>query len=157
MLLLLLLLLFRLAEINGTLRDGMFRFDDKPRNWTAPDVFCKYCGEISHPSSDCPQRNMPADKQKLLMEYELLMREIEVGPSVGAVDAEKSYEALMAAIGSGEDRNSGGGGGGGTPWQQDNHSHSQQGGGGGHYGVGIPPPQGLYGQSQQQQQQQSWY
>jgi len=55
----------------------MFRgFEDRPRNWVAPDVYCKYCGEISHPSSDCPQRNQPVNQQQLDAEYEQLMAAI---------------------------------------------------------------------------------
>jgi len=145
----------RLAEINGTLRDGMFRFEERPRNWTAPDVFCKYCGEISHPSSDCPQRNAPVNKLVLDAEYEQLMKDIEGGPSASSVDAEKSYEALMADIGGGEENkgpshSSGYGGGdsrgGPAPWQQEQRS-----------GPGGPPtwqgpPQGGAGAPWQQDQ-----
>lgn len=42
----------KLAEINGTLRDNVWQ--PSGRTWTSADVYCKHCGEISHPSSDCP-------------------------------------------------------------------------------------------------------
>lgn len=46
----------KLAEINGTLRDHLIETEKEIRTWVAPEVLCKFCGEVSHPSSDCPQR-----------------------------------------------------------------------------------------------------
>lgn len=48
----------KLAEINGTLRDHMVDGErEEFRSFNVPNVLCKYCGEVSHPSSDCPQRD----------------------------------------------------------------------------------------------------
>ena len=49
----------KLAEMNGTLRDNSYGFEREERAKRAGgalDVYCKWCGETSHPSSDCTQR-----------------------------------------------------------------------------------------------------
>lgn len=45
-----------LAQINGTLRDNN-TWNINQRTWDAANVKCAICGEISHPTQDCPQRN----------------------------------------------------------------------------------------------------
>jgi len=93
----------KLAEINGTLRDN---------NWQAPpkihniQVECSICGEVSHPTSDCPFKGQPGIKHKMDLEYENFMAEIgggvaaeqAVAGQLGKVDVEKSYEEFMASI-----------------------------------------------------------
>lgn len=46
----------KLAEINGTLRDNLWQ--PTGRTWASADVYCKYCGEISHPTVDCPLKGI---------------------------------------------------------------------------------------------------
>lgn len=54
----------KLAEINGTLRDNVWQ--PSGRTWTSADVYCKHCGEISHPSSDCPLKGKSNDLRDIL-------------------------------------------------------------------------------------------
>ncbi len=42
-----------LAQINGTLRDNN-TWDLSHRTWEASNVKCEHCGEVSHPTQDCP-------------------------------------------------------------------------------------------------------
>jgi splicing factor 1 len=91
----------KLAELNGTLRDNML-WGPNPRNWSTPDVYCKYCGEISHPSSDCPNKKAPA--ANVDQEYLNFMASIEGGGEAAKQDAsvEASYLDFMAALSGGK-------------------------------------------------------
>lgn len=42
-----------LAMINGTLRDNS-TWNISQRTWDAANVKCEICGEVSHPTQDCP-------------------------------------------------------------------------------------------------------
>jgi splicing factor 1 len=91
----------KLAEINGTLRDNMWQ--PTGRTWASADVYCKYCGEISHPTMDCPLKGKAVDKEKIESEYENFLKEIGVdgGPAVSSAsrtEAEKSYEEFMNSL-----------------------------------------------------------
>jgi len=53
----------KLAEMNGTLRDSSYGFEKEERakrggggEMMEGGIYCKWCGETSHPSSDCTQR-----------------------------------------------------------------------------------------------------
>lgn len=86
----------RLAEWNGTLRDNMPGAGIN-RSWQPPEVFCKFCGEVSHPSSDCPLKNQTQPPKNLDSTYDNFMAMI--GEGGGAASAtEKSYAELMASI-----------------------------------------------------------
>jgi len=93
----------KLAEINGTLRENIWA-NVPGRTWTSPNVYCKHCGEISHPSSDCPFKGKSTvNKEKLDEEYKNFMSSIGSGDSLSSSSstqstAEKSYEEFMAAI-----------------------------------------------------------
>jgi len=86
----------KLAEINGTLRDSAF--EPLSRTWDSADVYCKHCGEISHPTSDCPMKNAPIDRHYVDTEYESFMAEIGVS-SIPNPEDEKDYEKFMQEIG----------------------------------------------------------
>jgi len=96
-----------LAEINGTLRDKSWNITT--RTWDPTDVKCTICGEISHPTSDCPLKGtgLPPKPKNIDSEYESFLAEIgekvPVPPSSSndaeLSDAEKSYEEFMNAIG----------------------------------------------------------
>eukprot|EP01129_Flabellula_baltica_P015687 TRINITY_DN807_c0_g1_i1.p1 TRINITY_DN807_c0_g1~~TRINITY_DN807_c0_g1_i1.p1 ORF type:complete len:295 (-),score=78.93 TRINITY_DN807_c0_g1_i1:46-930(-) len=91
----------KLAEINGTLRDNAF--EPLSRTWTSSDVYCKHCGEISHPTSDCPMKNMPVDKHLIDSEYDSFMSEIGMNSypyAGGSTGDDKDYEKFMQDIGS---------------------------------------------------------
>jgi len=93
----------KLAEIQGTLRDNNclevpMLHDIK--------VECSICGEVSHPTSDCPFKGQPGIKHKMDMEYEKFMAEVTGSAAADQViagqlekaDVEKSYEEFMASI-----------------------------------------------------------
>jgi splicing factor 1 len=84
----------KLAEWNGTLRDNMPGAGIN-RSWQPPDVFCKFCGELSHPSSDCPLKNQPKNVDSA---YESFMAMIGEGGSGAPNATEQSYAELMASI-----------------------------------------------------------
>jgi len=89
----------QLAEINGTLHDSGWQ----PRTWRSADVYCKHCGDLSHPTSDCPLKDKPVDKQAIEKDYETFMNEIgmDVTATVvgtGKSEVEKSYEQFMASL-----------------------------------------------------------
>jgi len=89
----------QLAEINGTLHDSGWQ----PRTWRSADVYCKHCGDLSHPTTDCPLKDKPVDKQAIEKDYEAFMNEIgldataSAGPA-GKSEVEKSYEQFMASL-----------------------------------------------------------
>jgi hypothetical protein len=77
----------KLAEMNGTLRDNAYGFEREERAKRAGlDVYCKWCGESSHPSSDCNQRGRSANGAAT-----------SGGPSLKAVTRE--YYELMQSLG----------------------------------------------------------
>jgi len=92
----------KLAEINGTLRDNMWQ--NTSRTWASADVYCKYCGEISHPTVDCPLKGKQVDKEKIEAEYSNFLQEIGVDDTssaanvVARTEAEKSYEEFMNSL-----------------------------------------------------------
>jgi len=101
-----------LAAYNGTLREdgwggrGGRRFGDD--NF-GHDIVCGFCGEPSHPTSDCPMKNVPGAKSKMDREYESFLNEIGAGgggddgafgggaPRKNTQDEE--YEDFIASIG----------------------------------------------------------
>lgn len=86
----------KLAEINGTLRDNVF--EPLSRNWSSADVYCKHCGEISHPSQDCPMKNMPIDKNLVDSEFDSFMQEIGLPSHTYTGDEEKDMNKFMEEI-----------------------------------------------------------
>lgn len=48
----------KLAELNGTLKDANYGYEREERHRRVGgfDVLCRWCGESSHPSSDCTMR-----------------------------------------------------------------------------------------------------
>ncbi|KAL6043086.1 Splicing factor 1 [Balamuthia mandrillaris] len=99
----------KLADYNGTLRENNWRGNagaegGARRNFR--EVVCEFCGEPSHPTSDCPMRSQPGAKSKLDMEYDSFLSAIgEAPPSGGsasagdAEDPEATYAEFMASIG----------------------------------------------------------
>jgi splicing factor 1 len=80
-----------LASINGTLRDEVrcrlcgesgHRIYQCPQRtgaaWAPANVRCEHCMSRSHPSTDCPNKNLksPAESQKLSNEYHNFMAEL---------------------------------------------------------------------------------
>lgn len=86
--------LIELAKINGTWRDQNRL---QPRTWKSADVYCKHCGEISHPTSDCPLKARPVDKTLIEREYLNFMNEIgDVNEmDVATLEIENSYHQFM--------------------------------------------------------------
>jgi len=105
----------KLAEINGTLRDNAW---NQPilRTWNSPDVYCKHCGEISHPTYDCPLKNQPVNKQAIDKEYQDFMNEIINGDGNPKTDTEKNYEQFMAELNNESDTKNKGWNNQNTPW-----------------------------------------
>jgi len=91
----------KLAEINGTLRDHMWNQGGESRTWQPADVHCAICGEVSHPTSDCPMKGK-VGKTKIDQEYEAFLTEIGEAPNPSHPPSEKeqqsSYEEFMKAI-----------------------------------------------------------
>jgi len=86
-----------LARINGTLRENN---EWQPRTWKSADVYCKHCGELSHPTSDCPLKGKPIDKAVIDQEYNNFIKEIgDFSEAEGtSSEVEKSYEQFMASL-----------------------------------------------------------
>jgi len=85
-----------LARINGTLRENN---EWQPRTWKSADVYCKHCGELSHPTSDCPLKGKPIDKAVIDQEYNNFMKEIsDADLEANTTEVEKSYEQFMASL-----------------------------------------------------------
>lgn len=81
----------KLAELNGTLKDNNYGFEREQRegrNGGGPSIQCRWCGETSHPSSDCTLRG-----------------NIQGGPPTSAASAAgpklvtKEYYDLMVSVG----------------------------------------------------------
>jgi len=124
----------KLAEINGTLRDNAF--EPVMKTWNSPDVFCKHCGEISHPTYDCPLKDQPVNRQVVDKEYEDFMNEI-FSDNVNKTDSEKNYEKFMAELN--DDPSKKAWGGYRPPWNAGGSNNYQWGG-----NHGYPPPGGNY-------------
>jgi hypothetical protein len=113
----------KLAEINGTLRDRVF--EPMTRTWQSADVYCKHCGEISHPTADCPLKGKTVVNRNVIeSDYDSFMKDVgDFGTSKSEADAD--YESFMASL-TGKPPSEGGGGGstpklmGGPP----SHSHA---------------------------------
>jgi splicing factor 1 len=86
-----------LARINGTLRENN---EWQPRTWKSADVYCKHCGELSHPTSDCPLKGKPIDKALIDQEYNNFMKEIGDTSELDATssEVEASYQQFMAFL-----------------------------------------------------------
>jgi splicing factor 1 len=74
-----------LAEINGTLRDRFWMNNTEEQSFDRSDVKCAICGEVSHPTSDCPLRGKgvtlpPAQQKAMNNEYEKFLAEIGEKP-----------------------------------------------------------------------------
>jgi splicing factor 1 len=121
----------KLAEINGTLRDNAW---NQPilRTWTSPDVYCKHCGEISHPTYDCPLKDQPVNKQVIDKEYQDFMNEIVNGDGNPKTDTEKNYEQFMTELNNESDQK--------NNWKQQQQQQQGQWGGYNPYGSWMPPP-----------------
>lgn len=93
-----------LALMNGTLRDRE-NFTLGERTWEPANVKCSICGEVSHPTSDCPfkgkdQNALPAEKiQKIESEYDKFLADIG---GFGSNPAADPYDELMKSIKEGE-------------------------------------------------------
>jgi hypothetical protein len=101
-----------LAKINGTLREGSWNVE---RSFDTANVKCTICGEVSHPTKDCPQAKEGGAggvPKTIDDEYESFLVEIgekkkEDAPTPGAAAAQsggannldESYDEFMAAIG----------------------------------------------------------
>lgn len=76
-----------LALINGTLRDTSWAMAptaaEPERSWQPPKIKCEHCGEVSHPSVDCPFKGTEIEaeykKQKELIDKEYLSFLDDVG------------------------------------------------------------------------------
>lgn len=79
----------KLAELNGTLKDSNYGFEREERSRRAGnfEVLCRWCGESSHPSSDCTMRGRGAPP----------MRGPNAGPAQKVVTRE--FYDLMLSIG----------------------------------------------------------
>jgi len=87
-----------LARINGTLRENN---EWQPRTWKSADVYCKHCGELSHPTADCPLKGKPVDKALIDQEYNNFMKEIGDTSELDgttSTEVEASYQEFMAFL-----------------------------------------------------------
>lgn len=142
-----------LAAYNGTLRDenygrGGRRFGDQEDR----GIVCGFCGEPSHPTSDCPMRNQPGAKSKMDREYESFLNEIGGGgsggfPMGGSSDggakssADDEYANFMASIGETPTSPQADAASAPAPWAKPRGAPIAPpagGAGGGHYGPGGP-------------------
>jgi splicing factor 1 len=105
-----------LALLNGTLRDTSWAVEAAPiepdRNWQPPKIKCVHCGEVSHPSVDCPFKGTSIEEEykktqeKVSAEYASFLEEVGLSAppakkanteQLAAADAD--YAAFMADIG----------------------------------------------------------
>lgn len=106
----------KLAEITGTLRDNSYGFEREERAKRASglDVYCKWCGETSHPSSDCHQRGRaaappPSAGPKVVTQeyYDLMLSfgedvsnmVVQSSPAAPSNASTEGYNSLLSAIG----------------------------------------------------------
>eukprot|EP01128_Nolandella_sp_AFSM9_P003441 TRINITY_DN1482_c0_g2_i2.p1 TRINITY_DN1482_c0_g2~~TRINITY_DN1482_c0_g2_i2.p1 ORF type:complete len:429 (+),score=121.98 TRINITY_DN1482_c0_g2_i2:54-1289(+) len=70
----------KLAEIHGNVKQQVY--EPMQRSWQSATVFCKHCGEISHTSMDCPNRNAKVVSQKKVDdEYNAFMKDLGLAPA----------------------------------------------------------------------------
>jgi len=93
----------QLAIMNGTYIERNQHYLEHKAYVT--NVYCKHCGEISHPSSDCPFKNKQlteTEKKTFDDEYSRLMASIDGGEAAGGPaqpsEMDDVYNQLMAAI-----------------------------------------------------------
>jgi splicing factor 1 len=103
-----------LAEINGTLRDRRW-FPTEPASFEMSNVKCAHCGEVSHPTSDCPFKNSglsigaakSSTQQQIESEYEKFLTEIGDSPpqqpsyaqqSTTPENTDAAYQEFLASI-----------------------------------------------------------
>uniref|UniRef100_A0A6B2L5U2 Branchpoint-bridging protein n=1 Tax=Arcella intermedia TaxID=1963864 RepID=A0A6B2L5U2_9EUKA len=85
-----------LAIINGTWRENN---GWQPRTWKSADVYCKHCGELSHPTSDCPLKVKPVDKAVIDQEYNNFIKELgDISEPETSSEVEMSYQQFMASL-----------------------------------------------------------
>jgi len=66
----------KLAEINGTLRDNLWEHE-RTIGFIGPQVACAHCGELSHPSTDCPFKGQPGFiNRNMDKEFDLFLQAI---------------------------------------------------------------------------------
>ena len=101
-----------LAKINGTLREGSWNVE---RSFDTANVKCSICGEVSHPTKDCPQAKNGEGQtapKTIDDEYESFL--VEIGekkkdegnagvppPNAALNSLDESYNEFMEAIGDG--------------------------------------------------------
>jgi len=88
----------KLAEINGTLRDNMWRGSEG--TFDRKHIRCDICGELSHPTADCGLQGKAPDKgAKIEEEYLSFMDAIGEKPDLAATDeSDATYNEYMMAI-----------------------------------------------------------
>lgn len=103
----------KLAEFNGTLRDNFWnRPEERRRFGEGREITCSFCGEPSHPTSDCPLKGKPGVKSKMDQEYESFLSMIGEGSPKRDGDnrdggnqqdaasfLDTSYQQFMSSIG----------------------------------------------------------
>ena len=73
----------KLAEFNGTLRDNVWE-QERLTGLTGPAVACAHCGELSHPSADCPFKGQPGFENKNIdKEFDMFLEAIGDAPASG--------------------------------------------------------------------------
>eukprot|EP01098_Paradermamoeba_levis_P001275 TRINITY_DN11434_c0_g1_i1.p1 TRINITY_DN11434_c0_g1~~TRINITY_DN11434_c0_g1_i1.p1 ORF type:complete len:532 (-),score=117.01 TRINITY_DN11434_c0_g1_i1:113-1678(-) len=95
----------KLAELNGTLKERKWSLSS---SGTGRGISCSFCGDASHPSTDCPMKGKPGARSKMDQEYELFLSEIGAEKKEGQKEAQeasqnllKSYEEFLALTGAG--------------------------------------------------------
>jgi splicing factor 1 len=106
-----------LALINGTLRDTSWAVEaavvsEPDRVWQPAKVKCEHCGEVSHPSVDCPFKGTEIEveykktKEQIDKEYLSFLDEVGIGGAApppakkaNTQQANADYDAFMADIG----------------------------------------------------------
>jgi splicing factor 1 len=98
-----------LAEMNGTVSQSQAwrnNPDLNPQLQTGVQVQCALCGEVSHPTKDCPLKNQAGVRSRLDSELERFFEEVgEKRPSDSAsatasadADADAAYAAFMSEV-----------------------------------------------------------
>lgn len=116
-----------LAEINGTLRERIW-INPEPLSFDPAQVKCAICGEVSHPTSDCPLKGTSGvsyveTSHQIDSEYEKFLAEIGEKPQAsGKNDIDSAYQEFMSAIdpSKAQDPYQQGGA---LPWQQPNPAY----------------------------------
>ncbi|EFA83129.1 hypothetical protein PPL_03919 [Heterostelium album PN500] len=86
-----------LAEMNGTLRERPTFFGAGGKSWQPVDIKCIHCGEVSHPSSDCPLKGQDHNMHIIEAEYLKFIEEVKdlIDLNDRVVDP---YDELKASI-----------------------------------------------------------